>query len=170
MITVRPARSGDIEHLVGLLKQLFSIEEDFCFNKVKQRIGLEMLLESPGAMVMVAEDDHGVVGMVSGQLVVSTAEGSRSLLVEDLVVAAASRGQGIGGRLLEALGAWAAGKNVRRMQLLADRDNHKALTFYHRSGWQKTNMICLRSYYQEHDHENLEFSRDKRLAALSQRR
>jgi GNAT superfamily N-acetyltransferase len=85
--------------------------------------------------------------MVTGQLVISTAEGGPALLVEDLYVVQKSRGRGIGRMLLEKIGIWAHGHGAKRLQLLADRDNLGALQFYRATGWQPTRLICLRKYH-----------------------
>lgn len=143
---IRPATKADLDSLVSLLKLLFSIEADFAFNAEKQQRGLGMLLESGTAIIMVAEEQTKVVGMVTGQLVVSTAEGSYSLLIEDLVVAPEHQGNGYGPKLLEAIAVWAQGNGVSRMQLLADTTNTKALNFYASKNWKKTQLICLRKY------------------------
>jgi GNAT superfamily N-acetyltransferase len=82
--------------------------------------------------------------MVTAQLVVSTAEGARSALVEDLVVDAAERGRGVGASLLGAIEAWARARGATRLQLLADRENAPALAFYARMGWTGTRLVCLR--------------------------
>ncbi len=65
----------------------------------------------------------GVVGMVTTQLVVSTAEGGPAALVEDMVVAPDHRMRGTGRWLLRAAEAWARERGATRLQLLADRDN-----------------------------------------------
>jgi GNAT superfamily N-acetyltransferase len=64
--------------------------------------------------------------------------------VEDVVVEAAWRGQGLGRRLLAALADWAGEQGISRLQLLADRNNQPALDFYRQLGWQTTALICLR--------------------------
>jgi GNAT superfamily N-acetyltransferase len=87
--------------------------------------------------------------MCSGQLLVSTAEGGFSLLVEDVVVDEKWRGRGVGRLMMEAISDYARGKNVRRLQLLADRNNTPALAFYHRLGWKGTELICLRAFVGE---------------------
>jgi len=138
--------------MVKLLRQLFSIEEDFVYNPVRQKIGLELLLSSAHTTLLVAEMDGEVVGMVSGQVLISTAEGSPALLVEDLVVDEGMRGKGIGKALLTRVGAWGKQKNAERMQLLADCNNLKAIDFYQQSGWRKTSLICLRSYHRSEEH------------------
>lgn len=146
MLTVRRAREADLDSLVLLLRALFAIEADFNIDEAKQRRGLQLLLEDDRACLLVAETDSTVVGMCSGQVVISTAEGGSALLVEDVVIDHSFRGRGAGRMLMEALQNWAAARNVTRLQLLADRHNTPALDFYRRLGWQQTDLICLRTY------------------------
>lgn len=140
---IRPARPNDLDAMVGLLEILFALESDFAFDAVFQKNGLRKLLATETAVVLVAEIDGQVVGMISGQLTVSTAEGGYALLVEDVVIEPAFRWRGLGRRLLNGLEKWAAVRGVRRLQLLADKENFKALDFYHRLGWFDTRLICL---------------------------
>jgi GNAT superfamily N-acetyltransferase len=143
---IRPATGSDIPAMLVLLHQLFSIEADFVFTGQHQQKGLALLLAADAARAMVAEEQDEVVGMVTGQLVISTAEGGPSLLVEDLVVAPTWQKRGIGTALLNALAAWGASRNAGRMQLLADLTNGPALEFYRQKGWRETQLICLRKY------------------------
>nr|WP_240191924.1 GNAT family N-acetyltransferase [Desulforhopalus vacuolatus] len=129
--------------MTGLLKQLFSIEEDFDFDAVRQRRGLEMMLDHAGAVLLVAEVESRVIGMCSGQTMVSTAEGAFSLLVEDVVVDEQWRGRGVGTDLLKALEKWAREMKIVRFQLLADRSNAAGLEFYNKQSWKNTNLVCL---------------------------
>lgn len=144
MITVRPAREQDLESLVGLLRLLFAIEADFNCNPAKQRQGLALLLNESRARVLVAEEAGTILGMCTGQVVISTAEGGPSILVEDVVVVPERRGQGVGRTLVDALATWAREQGATRMQLLADKNNPPALRFYGHIGWGPTAMICLR--------------------------
>ncbi|MDJ0621792.1 MAG: GNAT family N-acetyltransferase [Desulfocapsaceae bacterium] len=144
---IRQAVENDIAELTNLLKNLFTIEEDFQCSSELQQQGLNLLLNSPGAAIIVAEDDSGVIGMITGQILISTAEGGPSLHIEDLYVQQQARGKGVGKRLLEAIGKWGFSHGARRMQLLADKNNYDGLGFYAHSGWQQTQLICLRSYF-----------------------
>ena len=146
MALIRPAREQDLNTLVGLLRLLFAIEEDFGIDDAKQRRGLTLLLDDERACVLVAEQDREIIGMCTGQLVISTAEGGPSVLVEDVVVAPDQRNKGIGRSLVEALSMWAKSQGASRMQLLADKNNPPALAFYDRIGWETTAMICLRRH------------------------
>lgn len=141
---IRPALPGDLDGLVGLLRMLFAIEADFDFDAARQRRGLAILLAHEAAVVLVAEAAGQVVGMCSGQLVISTAEGGFSLLVEDVVVAEPWQGKGVGRELLTALEQWGSGKKIERLQLLVDRNNTAALEFYRKLGWQSTELVCQR--------------------------
>lgn len=146
---IRFAQKNDIPVLTQLLRQLFSIEEDFSFDAKKQAHALELQLDSKNAAVMVAEKQHCVIGMATAQLIISTAEGGPAILVEDVVVVPAEQKHGIGTELFQAIGFWGHTKGATRMQLLADIDNKPALTFYDKSGWQKTQLVCLRKYHKE---------------------
>ena len=92
-------------------------------------------------------EEHGeVIGMATGQLLISTAEGGLSLLIEDVVVAPSRQNRGIGSGLLAGLADWGATQGAHRMQLLADKMNTKALDFYRHKYWLQTQLICLRKY------------------------
>ena len=144
-LAVRPARPEDVDALVALLGDLFSIEADFHPDPDRQRRGLALLLDDRArAIVLVAERGRRVVGMVTAQLVISTAEGAPSAWVEDLIVDAAERGRGAGRALLEELERRARALGATRLQLLADRGNARALAFYARLGWVGTRLVCLR--------------------------
>jgi len=145
---IRHATAEDIPALLGLLRELFGVEADFRFDAAKAERALRLLLGAPPlACVLVADSGAGgVVGMCSVQLVVSTAEGGPSGLLEDMVVHPAQRGHGLGGRLLAAAELWAAGKGATRLQLLADKGNAPALEFYRKAGLDGTRMICLRKF------------------------
>jgi ribosomal protein S18 acetylase RimI-like enzyme len=143
-ISIRQATSLDVAQMVLLLQQLFIIEQDFIPDPEKQRRGLELLLESPQAHLFLAEQAGRIVGMLTVQILISTAEGGPVGLVEDVVVHQAHRGQGVGLAMLEHLRQWSVCKGLSRLQLLADRNNVRALDFYQRNGWTLTGLLGLR--------------------------
>jgi ribosomal protein S18 acetylase RimI-like enzyme len=145
-VSIRPATLDDIDSLLPLLKELFSIEEDFVFNETKQRKGLVKLLSSEKGRVMVATINNEVVGMCSIQTLISTAEGGIVGLIEDMVIKKKYSGRGIGKTLLASIEKWGKLQGMTRLQLLADKNNVPALKFYEKCGWQKTQLICLRKF------------------------
>jgi len=145
-ITIRPARPADIPKLCGLLTDLFTLESDFEPDVVRQVKGLSMFVNDPmgSSLVLVAVVDGNVVGMATVQTLISTAEGGRVGLVEDVIVAREFRGRGIGTMLLDRIGEWSRAQKLSRLQLLADRENRPALDFYSSSNWTSTRLICMR--------------------------
>ncbi len=146
--TVRVAISLDLETLNSLLAELFSIEEDFQLNEKLQQKGLLLMLENSNGMILVAESKHTIIGMATGQIVISTAEGGPSLLIEDVIISKDWRGIGVGKELVDSVCRWAATFGAKRFQLLADASNNEGLQFYEKTGWNKTNLICLRKTLQ----------------------
>ena len=145
-VLIRPARPEDIPRMTDLLAELFSIETDFAPDVEKQIRGLSALVAGPPARscVLVAEQGGMAVGMATVQTLVSTAEGGRVGLVEDLVVRRNLRGRGVGTQLIDAILRWARSQGLTRLQLLADRDNQQTLDFYASRNWISTRLICLR--------------------------
>ncbi len=144
--SIRPAKEDDIPRICDLLSELFSIEADFIADREKQARGLRLLLQdrSGSSLIIVAEKDNEVIGVCSVQTLISTAEGGRVGFVEDVVVAREFRGQGIGSLMIEHLTNWAKEQKLKRIQLLADKENLPALAFYAGRQWKKTGLICLR--------------------------
>ena len=132
--------------MTELLAELFALESDFTPDLEKQKGGLSYLLADPTgrSCVFVAERAARGVGMASVQTLISTAEGGRVGLVEDVIVDRNRRGQGIGTLLLDSIVVWSRRNGLRRLQLLADRENLQALKFYVKNGWSSTNLICQR--------------------------
>jgi GNAT superfamily N-acetyltransferase len=147
MAAIRPATPGDLDALVRLLGVLFTLEADFRPDPKAQRRGLLRMLEDrERRLVLVAEVLGALVGMVTVQLVVSTAEGGDAGLLEDLVVDESVRGKGLGCELLHRAEAWAFERGATRLQLLADRENAPALRFYARLRYSPTQLVCLRRH------------------------
>ncbi|HEY5621346.1 MAG TPA: GNAT family N-acetyltransferase [Pontiella sp.] len=127
--------------MTRLLLDLFSIETDFTPDPQAHAQGLDLLMQCEDAALFVAETDHRIVGMCTVQVLISTAMGGKVGKVEDVVVDAEHRGMGIGSSLLQAVEEWAGSRQLSRLQLQADRNNHPALRFYERQLWNQTQLI-----------------------------
>ena len=143
---IRSICPEDVPELCDLLADLFETESDFSADRKKQANGLRLVLEdgSGRSKVFVAVHERRVIGMCSVQVVISTSEGRPAAIMEDLVVRREHRGSGFGAALLEAVQEWCLERGITRLQLLADKNNSQALTFYTNMGWCGTNLICLR--------------------------
>lgn len=141
------AKQEDIADLVKLLSALFSIEEDFNPDTSKQADGLELLLNSQTGTIQVAKNAAGkVIGMVTAQLVISTAEGALSAWVEDMVIVKDYRRLGIGKTLLQRTLVWAKQNGATRAQLLVDVTNDDAINYYQKLNWESTQLQARRIF------------------------
>ena len=111
IVVVRQAELEDVPHIVGLLEVLFTIEADFCIDNEKQTRGVQLLLADKAACALVAvlQDKvrlsymqlgslpkllvsscsklcQQVVGLITIQSLISTAEGGYVGLIEDVIV------------------------------------------------------------------------------------
>ena len=91
-------------------------------------------LDELGHHLLVATDDHGQpVGMVSGVELTHPDKGTEMFLYE-LGVDSASRGQGIGRALVEALVEVARARGCYGMWVLTDEENRAAMATYRAAG------------------------------------
>lgn len=142
---IEKATLADIPDLAALLTELFTLEQEFEPNHHAQLTGLRRLLSTQDTgFIMLARDQHHVVGMVNILFTESTALGSRVGLLEDMVVASDYRGQGIGSRLLKQALDEAARSGCKRITLLTDHNNDSAQQFYRQAGFEPSTMIVLR--------------------------
>jgi ribosomal protein S18 acetylase RimI-like enzyme len=144
-LSIRLAYSDDISAMVKLLGELFSIEDDFTIDTEKQFRGLELLLQSPQSIILVAEIDNNIVGMITLQRVISTAMGEYVGIIEDVIVTQECRGLGIGTKLLESAIDEADRREWGRLALGVDLRNTKAIGFYKKYGFESSHMGLM--YY-----------------------
>ena len=124
---------------------LFAQEAEFTPEPQKQRFALSAILADPGlGRIFVARDGERIVAMATLLYTVSTAEGGRAALFEDLVVLPECRGRGIGRGLLGHVISQAKKERVKRLTLLTDADNERAQAFYRASGFVDSPMRPMR--------------------------
>ena len=139
------ATADDLPALADLLRELFTLESDFVPARDKQLAGLQLILDNPAlGRLFVLRVDGEVAGMANALVSVSTAQGTRVLLLEDVIVSARYRAAGLGRMLVEHVCAWAKSAGMTRVTLLADKDNAPALAFYDALGFEKSAMVVRR--------------------------
>jgi GNAT superfamily N-acetyltransferase len=140
-----PAVAKDLPQMVELLVQLFEQEAEFSPDAAKQETALKLIFADPKlGKLFVARDGAKVVAMASLLFTVSTAEGGRAALFEDLVVRPDYRKQGIGARLLEYVIEQARAEGVLRLTLLTDMQNEQAQVLYRKLGFVGSPMKPMR--------------------------
>jgi GNAT superfamily N-acetyltransferase len=144
-ITIDFATAADLPAMADLLHELFTLESDFVPERQRQLRGLKMILDTPAVgRLFVLRVDGQVAGMANALISISTAQGTRVLVLEDVIISAAHRAGGLGRRLVEHVCAWAKAEGMTRVTLLADQDNGPALGFYERLGFGPSAMRVLR--------------------------
>ena len=145
-IEISQAEHRDLNQLADLLAELFTLESDFRPDREKQLRGLRLTLDNPAlGRLFVLRDCGRVAGMANALITVSTAEGCRVAVLEDVIIRNEYRGKGLGRRLVEHVLAWAKSEGMTRVTLLADRNNKAALDFYQKLGFEPSRMVVLRS-------------------------
>lgn len=144
---IAEAKTSDIPALALLLGQLFILESDFQVDPGKQADGLRLIIENPElGCIFVLRSGEQIIGMVNVLRTISTAEGGPVLLLEDVIVADAYRGQGLGTMLVKHVLEWAGERGISRLTLLADRDNDPARQFYEKLGFRESAMKVYRYF------------------------
>jgi ribosomal protein S18 acetylase RimI-like enzyme len=139
------AKNADLPRLVELLGILFESEAEFSADTEKQRTALQALLADPAkGKIFVAREGRDVIAMASLLYTISTAEGGKAALFEDLVVAPEHRKRGIGEALLKHVVAQARAEGVLRITLLTDMQNERAQAMYRRVGFVGSPMKPMR--------------------------
>jgi len=139
------ATQKDLPRLVELLGILFEAEAEFSPDSEKQRNALQAILADPAkGRIFVARDGRELVAMASLLYTVSTAEGGKAALFEDLITAPEHRKRGIGAALLKHVIEQARAEGVLRITLLTDMQNERAQAMYRRLGFVGSPMKPMR--------------------------
>jgi len=138
------ATKKDIPTLVDFLGQLFMLEKDFEPDPESQASALNLIMENPEqTIIYIVEVDGGTAGMVALHLSISTAEGGWAGRIEDLYLKPEFRRQGIGKQVVQEILSITKEKGLKRITLVADKDNSPALQFYKSCGFQEMNLTSF---------------------------
>jgi len=145
MVWIDQASHEDLAAMAGLLAELFAQEHDFHPDAGRQLAGLNLILDNPAlGRLFVVRVDGEVVAMANVLITISTAEGGRVAILEDVIVRERQRGLGIGRRLVEHVLDWARQEGMTRITLLTDHDNVAGQAFYARQGFRPSSMRVMR--------------------------
>jgi len=137
---VRPARPGDLEHILLMIRELAEYEKlTHAVQFDREAMARHLFGERPYAEVLIAEShaDTGVATTVGFALFFhsfSTFVGKPGIYLEDLFVRPAFRGQGHGQRLFTAVAGLAVQRGCGRLEWSVLDWNEPAIGFYRRMG------------------------------------
>ena len=136
-ITLRLGRMGDLDALVALEKAVFTYD-------VLSRRSFRRFLASPGATLIVANQD----GSLAGYVLVLYPPRSNIARLYSILVAPHIGGRGVGPLLLGAAERAACRHGRRVMRLEVHEHNTRAIARYEKSGYRLIGR--LREYYDDH--------------------
>jgi len=142
-IKVRGATTDDAADIQGLVRELAETVGDAPPVKEAVRARLGELLETPGARVLVVENERRVVGAVSLWIKPDLGHGDVVVEVPLLVVADAHRRSGVGRLLMEEVRSVASENGASQIELVATTTNVVAREFYRSLGFVEADVVSL---------------------------
>jgi len=144
-MTIRKAKRKDIKDITKLLYHLFSQEIEFTFNKKVHKKALKKIIKNKNiGEIFVLIKNNKIIGSVNILYTISTALGEKVAILEDMIIVPKQRGKSLGTKLLKYVIKYLDKKQIQRITLLTDSDNHKAHKFYQCLDFQSSDMIIYR--------------------------
>jgi GNAT superfamily N-acetyltransferase len=134
-LTIRPAAVDDVPTILSFIRQLADYEQ--LLDRVvatEAQLRESLFGPAPAAEVLLAFDGATPVGFALFFHNFSTFLGRRGLFLEDLFVAPAARGRGVGRLLLSAVARLAIARDCGRLEWAVLDWNAPAISFYRRMG------------------------------------
>lgn len=136
-LDIRPARLADVATLLELYRALDVGDEPAPELAAAQR-HFEQLTANPGHRIYVAEDDGRIVGTFALVFVGGLPHSARpSCIVEDVVVAAARRGRGVGRTMMQFAMQACAQERCYKLVLSSHVKRAEAHRFYEGLGFER---------------------------------
>jgi GNAT superfamily N-acetyltransferase len=145
LIEAGPEHAAEIDHLVAAFHQ----HEGVNVAAHARRTSIDSLLAMPaqGRILLVRHRDAEIVGYAVLAFGFSLEFGGRDAFVDELFIADAFRGQGIGTAALTAVCAWARREGLCALHLEVERDNKAAKALYTRTGFEDRSHYNLMSLH-----------------------
>lgn len=149
-VKVRPCAREDVEFYARMNLDFMraTLEEHPYWDQLRLPTQEEMegviraALEMPEALYMLVIEQEGrPVGIANAGFYLSLFTRGKALLIDDLYIDPALRGQGIGKAAVAALFEYARENGFLRVQLLCEKDNARAIHLYEKSGFEGQEML-----------------------------
>jgi ribosomal protein S18 acetylase RimI-like enzyme len=141
-LSIRPAQTSDAARIVALIHQMgpgSDLTEDY----------IPHYLSGTERGILLACIDEEIAGLLSYSVRADLYHAGNCVLIEELVVDAGARGQGIGGKLLDALIEKAEGLGCKELSLAVMPDNEAAIRLYKQHGLVEEALYLERHFVNE---------------------
>src|SRR5438445_10339179 len=142
-MTIRCATPADEDAVLALFEELFDPpgRRPRGYTRARGDAGFRHALANPDADILLAvAEDGALVGLASVYVDLESSRFGRRCWLEDLVVAARRRSQGIGRRLLDAATVWARERGCTHLALNSAATREDAHRFYLASGMTQSSL------------------------------
>ena len=141
-LAVRPATPADLPALMSLLGQLTDVMEA-PVQSLPERVAenIRRFSETPNGLLLVAERNAQIVGLVSLNLRRTLLHPKPVALIDELVVADSVRGQGVGRRLIAEAIDYAKRRHCAELEVATESTNSSALEFYRGCGFDTEHVL-----------------------------
>lgn len=145
LLEAEPEHAPEIDRLVAA----FHKHEGVNVTAQARRASIDNLLAMPaqGRVLLVQPRDAEIVGYAVLAFGFSLEFGGRDAFLDELFIADAFRGQGIGSAALAAVCAWARQEELCALHLEVERDNKAAKALYTQSGFEDRSHYNLMSLH-----------------------
>jgi ribosomal protein S18 acetylase RimI-like enzyme len=136
MITVRLADLNDLDQLA----QLFDLYRSFYYQPTDVLAAyafLEERIERKESVILIAENQHNMVGFTQLYPIFSSVGLRRTWLLNDLYVHPDARKQGVAALLLNAAKNYGIQTGAKWLLLQTGNENSTAQSVYEKNGWKK---------------------------------
>ena len=140
---IRGASPQDEDRIIQLMRELLEPPgvPPPDYNDERARDGVRWALAAPGAEILLAEDDDGVVvGLATLYKVFPAVRHGWRCWLQDLVTTKSRRNQGVGRALLDASAAWARDQGCTHLMLDSGNGRKDAHRFYLREGMSQDSL------------------------------
>ena len=145
-LTIRPATLADEATALDLLEELFAPpgRRPPDYTRERAQANFRRYIESPDGDVLLALADGAFLGLASVYVDLPSIRFGQRCWLEDLVVASASRSQGIGRQLLDAATEWARERGCTHLELDSGNARKDAHRFYLAQGMAQDGLVFTR--------------------------
>jgi ribosomal protein S18 acetylase RimI-like enzyme len=142
--TFREASKPDLDHILAFMRALYAEDGPTPFSEDRAARALRELLDHPGyGQVWLIEVSHEPAGYLVLTWGYSLEFHGRDGFIDELYVAPAHRGAGIGREAMELVEREARDRGLRALHLAVDRENIRAQGLYQSSGFATRGHIIM---------------------------
>lgn len=151
-VKVRKAKKSDFEKVLDLEKQLWdtekvffdNINDEYYLNEETEKEVLRNILSRKN-IVLVAENEHGVIGVIQGYIIKNKYAYKRKIaFIDKLVVDKNYRKNGIGKLLINEYSSFVKNKDCHFLKLNAFEQNIPAIKCYKNLGFEEYSIMYIK--------------------------